>query len=143
MKFHTLEKQQRRKEVQRHQKKRKRKIALIMVDTVLSNCEPVLRKGQMDQASRLSARLPKLCYILNSVPVLHETLLFTYQGVFLLFSVNLLITKGNLETMFNFICILYSWKTETLKKLSSTLLCSRKQLTAKKKTCPITGKTHG
>lgn len=48
MKFHTLEKQQRRKEVQRHQKKRKRKIALIMVDTVLSNCEPVLRKGQMD-----------------------------------------------------------------------------------------------
>lgn len=86
-------------------------------DTVQNNSWPFLREVQADWASRLPARLPELCYTLNNVPVLHETLLFTYQGMFLLSWVNLLMTGENLETMYNFTWILHSWKTGTVKKL--------------------------
>lgn len=64
--------------------------------------------------------------------------------MFLLSCVNLLITRGNFKTMLNFTWTLYSWKTETAKKLPLTLLCSRKQLTSTEICSPCDwDKTHG
>lgn len=86
--------------------------------------QPMLREEQADETSRLPSKSPELSYIMNNVPVLHETLLFVYQGMFPLSCVNLVITRGNLKT------ILYPWKTD-IQEINPSPFVFKKQLTAK------------